>query len=1357
MIQSWTNHERASWRRDRGGRRHTTGQRWRYRPRVELLEDRRLLSAGAIDPTFGQNGVTAPDGGAASRALVVEADGKILLLDQTQTGYNLLRYNTDGTPDTTFGDQGAVTGTFGAGTAVFSLGVRADGRIVVAGAADSSLDEAHFNPDGTADTTFANGGMSVSLPMPNITFSDMAVQNSGAVVAVGASGDDLVVVELDASDGQLCPGFGGCGSVTVALGAGAQAGGVAFQSDGKVVVSGFGGGQLSVLRYNADGTPDTTFATAGVATVAVSGTTPLSSHVAVDPTTGQVAATADTYALIASLDGPPPEGGYGKEYFNLFRFNADGSPNTAFGNQGEVVTSTSVWIDAPSNFFSHDVAFEQDGKLLVAQLSEGSTDVLRYGADGALDLTYGNGGDASVGLTWDYTQLPAPTHPLALQGDGEVVVASDTFLNGQDGAYSNGAVVTRLQTDSHLRPQQFGSEAAFREYVIDQAVQRYASLLAQTFPNYYFAFPLATEAVTTSLATGTVDAVDEASPTYSTTNVQVNGVDEGDTVKTDGQYLYVLSGGQLVILTAWPASALQTLSVTALQGSPQAEFLDGDRLTVITQDYVSDPSSPPPGVVTPSAIVAGNLIPYWGYPSQPVVRVTVFDVSDPSAPAVMQQTTLDGTYNTSRAIGDTVYVALSNELTSVPAPTYQLVGNNSVYETEVDYRAQLEALPLNQLLPTYTTHYTDAAGDHDLSGLLTDPADLYQPAVPDDNTLMSLVSFDVSGAVAGPTHSVSLLTSYDATLFAATDNFYLISSRWSYVSNWTFIDQLSLAGGDITLTATGRVPGSILNSYSAGENGNDFYIATTTGWWNNSSNNLYVLTANGASLDVVGKLEGLAPDDSIYAVRFLGDRAFVSTYENTDPLFAVDLSDPTHPVVAGTLEVSGYTGYLQALDATHLIGIGRDSDPVTGETTDITVSLFDVSDLNNPILVSRYHVAPQGWSWSAAEYDFHAITWYPELQALALPISTITEVTAPDGTGSQWVTETGLLVFHVDVSAGTLDLTGEVTDGSEISRGVFIGNVLYSISNTTVQAQSLDDLSTVVSQVQLPAPVNPYPYGWGYLPILVPIDVVLPLVISDDSGVERFAITAGGEVSSPDNNSGDDTKTVVPSGSSSTTGTTPETPEVKPAAPVTDTVTVSVTTPVVAQASSPAAVTVTLTTPAPAPLSPAGFLAPASQAVTSTSSSAQVAPVTVTTTAAVAVTAVDTGSPSPLTKPHISAGGQEPPPAPLDAEDADFFREQEGEAAPQPVDAVGGPEADAALCAVWASVWRAELSHPTAALYRELGEALADPPQTVHEGDAGREAQDVSPLWALAVAALLPIHQVNAGRRERRTGWLDRS
>src|SRR5262249_50305001 len=153
----------------------------------------------------------------------------------------------------------------------------------------------------------------------------------------------------------------------------------------------------------------------------------------------------------------------------------------------------------------------------------------------------------------------------------------------------------------------------------------------------------------------------------------------------------------------------------------------------------------------------------------------------------------------------------------------------------------------------------------------------------------------------------------------------------------TGIERFALGDGHPDLTAVGQVAGQVLNQFSVGESGGTFRVATTTHVGSNPSSNVYVLTADQGVLKVTGALENLRPGEQIYSARFSGDTGYLVTFPQTDPLMTLDLSDPSHPRVAGELQLPGFSRYLQQLDDTHLLGIGRDVDPTTGRTGGLQV------------------------------------------------------------------------------------------------------------------------------------------------------------------------------------------------------------------------------------------------------------------------------------------------------------------------------------------------------------------------------------------------------------------------------------
>ena len=264
---------------------------------------------------------------------------------------------------------------------------------------------------------------------------------------------------------------------------------------------------------------------------------------------------------------------------------------------------------------------------------------------------------------------------------------------------------------------------------------------------------------------------------------------------------------------------------------------------------------------------------------------------------------------------------------------------------------------------------------------------------------------------------------------------------------------------------TGQVPGSILNQFSVSESGSYFFIVTTTG--SLPANNLYVLADTDPELGIVGQLEGFAPGWSIQAMQFIGNSAFVSTAGSD---LTLDLSNPTAPFVVATRPQPASSMTCKPSTRHILIGIGQDySQNYSGH---VAISLFDIDDLSNPTLASSYEVLPDGYSWSDAEYDHQVITYDPTLQALAVPFSGYGMVNGANGSE---MSQTGVMVLHID--GGVLLSQGQFSDNSGVQRNVFIGGLLYSLSNYDIQVHSLDDLNTLTQELQYSPPA--WIRSWG--------------------------------------------------------------------------------------------------------------------------------------------------------------------------------------------------------------------------------------------------------------------------------------
>ena len=147
-----------------------------------------------------------------------------------------------------------------------------------------------------------------------------------------------------------------------------------------------------------------------------------------------------------------------------------------------------------------------------------------------------------------------------------------------------------------------------------------------------------------------------------------------------------------------------------------------------------------------------------------------------------------------------------------------------------------------------------------------------------------------------------------------------------------------------------------------------------------------VLAESGDELETVGRVGDLGRGEEIYAVRFVGEVGFVVTFEQTDPLYALDLSDPADPRVTGELKIPGYSAYLHPVGGELLLGIGQ-SGTDSGQVTGSQASLFDVGDLSDPQRVDKLELARGQWSSSAAEFDHHAFAYVPDRELALVPVS----------------------------------------------------------------------------------------------------------------------------------------------------------------------------------------------------------------------------------------------------------------------------------------------------------------------------------------------------------------------------------
>ncbi len=481
---------------------------------------------------------------------------------------------------------------------------------------------------------------------------------------------------------------------------------------------------------------------------------------------------------------------------------------------------------------------------------------------------------------------------------------------------------------------------------------------------------------------------------YSTTNVQEEGVDEPDIVKTDGSRLLVLSGDTLNLFDVTGTDPVLVDSLEVADGAWVSDMLmNGDRVVLMAQAGLYD--------VAPDRVsLVDGVVPGYGY--SPVSVLTEIDLSGNSM-SVSRRLLLDGSVLSSRMIDGVVRVVVQSPPTGLQftTPSGGLRGENDALEFN---RNVIRNSTADNWLPFFILQ--DAGGRQIAEGDLVACENAYHPEEFSGLNLLSVVTFDLGGEGLASTQGTGVLADGE-TVYAGTGSLYVATTRWV---DWQSVEQEVAQGRtpdveplstaihrfDIsdprssTYLASGTVEGTVLNQYSMSELDGRLRVATTKEafWWEDqpqreSSSTLWVLERNGRSLDVVGSVGDLGRGERIFAVRFLGDVAAVVTFRQTDPLYLIDLGDPRAPRVAGELKIKGFSAYLHPVGENLLLGVGQDATD-EGRTLGTQVSLFDISDRANPVRVSTWTI-PGGSS--EVEFDPRAFLYWEPRNLIVLPVS----------------------------------------------------------------------------------------------------------------------------------------------------------------------------------------------------------------------------------------------------------------------------------------------------------------------------------------------------------------------------------
>lgn len=506
-------------------------------------------------------------------------------------------------------------------------------------------------------------------------------------------------------------------------------------------------------------------------------------------------------------------------------------------------------------------------------------------------------------------------------------------------------------------------------------------------------------------------AIGGSAPDFSGTNVQEAGVDEPDILKTDGRRIFAVTDRTLRVIDVASSTVTGTL---ALDGTGHTLMLRGDRVLAIAAkgegfDHHPRPVAPEPGFA----------------PAPATTIVTEIDVS--GAPKVMRTMEVPGRFVDARQNGAVARLVID----SVPQPIAD-PGRAGVRDFlgRTVLKSNLSGKTFRRnLAPCDAVTRPAQFSGLDVLAILTVDLD------------RGMYSLDRDGVMAG----AQVVYGSEGSLYVASHRYVrALETQGQAPANMTTeIHRFDVSDPTKTVyRASGAVPGFILNHYALSEHEGKLRVASTEepNWatTTESQSTVTVLDQQGNRLVRVGSVSGLGKGERIYAVRFMGDQGYVVTFRQIDPLYTLDLKDPTAPKVVGELKIPGYSAYLHPVGEGRLLGIGR-------EGSSVQASLFDVS---NPASPQRLAVHPFGTGNTPVESESHAFLYWPKSNLAVIPLQTYGETPFQGAAG-------------IAVGANTLGEVGRVVHQTAergqvpIERSFVIGDRLYTLSYLGVQSSSL--------------------------------------------------------------------------------------------------------------------------------------------------------------------------------------------------------------------------------------------------------------------------------------------------------------
>lgn len=586
---------------------------------------------------------------------------------------------------------------------------------------------------------------------------------------------------------------------------------------------------------------------------------------------------------------------------------------------------------------------------------------------------------------------------------------------------------------------------------------------------------------------------------YSGTNVQEAGVDEPDLIKTDGERILAMARGRLHFVDASGASP--TLRSSLLIGVDIWDaqlFMHEDRALLLVRtwpryDYYGEGGLPQEDGIDLQQYFGAD---FWGS----VTRLVEVDISDPDAMKIVSNLYITGDLVSARMVDGVARVVVRSgpnglemkdpyeffnyeeyEAGGYDEKLYEHLWKIALGQSKAHNKAVIDATTVENWLPRYVREDMSQGAAQISSGVLLACDEVMHPGVYSGLSTVGVLTVDLDGHLT-PTGGVGVFSEGE-TVYASKENLYVATTPWN-PADWdpeaaaedqgrtTYVHKFDIKDRErASYVASGEVRGWLLSQWALSEFGGDLRVASTDvlGWDQATSESFVsVLRQEGDELLQVGQVGGLGKTEQIQGVRFIGDKGYVVTFRQTDPLYTVDVSDPTNPVVAGELKIPGFSAYLHPIGEDLILGVGRDGTD-EGQLLGLQLSVFDVSDDAAPKQLHKATIGEE-WGWSEALFDHKAFLWWGKTGLAMLPMEWSSY---DDNNGYTW--EQGAFGFHIDAVDG-IELVGEVQHPDPVvgecfdeyygcywspmlRRSLVIGEQVFTLSDVGLKASALADLS----------------------------------------------------------------------------------------------------------------------------------------------------------------------------------------------------------------------------------------------------------------------------------------------------------